>query len=128
MGYSREYKISVVRFCFSGNSVAKTASTFSLGTDTVSRWKREFRQSGELQGRKVQDRGHLRKITPERIDEFLQRFPDGNQQEMAEFFGCKPQSVQIALKKFGYSKKKNRSDTTKPTKQSGRYIWLKSPE
>ena len=125
MGYSKEYKISVVKFCFNGNSIAKTASTFSIGEDTVSRWKRELKQSGELQGRKPQDRQHLRKITPEGIEEFLQKFPDGNQQEMAEFFGCKASSVTIALKKFGYSKKKNRSDITKPTKSNARYIWSK---
>ncbi len=85
MGYSKEFKISVVKFCFNGNSIAKTASTFSLGEDTVSRWKRELKQTGELQGRKPQDRGHLRKITPDRIDEFLRQFPNGNQQEMAEY-------------------------------------------
>ena len=126
MGYTKEYKISVMKFCFKGNSIAKTASTFSLGEDTVSRWKREFRQNGELQGRKVQEREHLRKITPEGIEEFLQKFPDGNQQEMAEYFGCKAPSITIALKKFGYSKKKNRVDITKPTKSSERYIWSKS--
>jgi len=128
VGYSKEYKISVVQYCFKGNSIAKTASTFSLGEDTVSRWKRELRENGELQDRKVQDRMHLRKITIERIDEFLQRFPDGNQQEMAEYFGCKPSSVTIALKKFGYTKKKNKNDTTKPTRKNVRYIWDKSPE
>jgi len=127
MGYAREYKVSVIKYHFKGNSIAKTADTFSIGIDTVVRWKREFTQNGELQERKVQDREHLRKITPDGIEEFLTKFPDGNQQEMAEYFGCKVPSVTIALKKFGYSKKKNRNDITKPMKQSARYIWEKSP-
>ena len=127
MGYTREYKVSVIKYNFKGNSIAKTAETFSIGTDTVKRWKRELNKVGELQERKVQNREHLRKITPERIEEFLEKFPDGNQKEMAEYFGCKPQSVQVALKKFCYSKKKNKSDTTKPMKQNARFIWIKSP-
>jgi len=128
MGYAKEYKISVIKYHFKGNSLAKTADTFSIGLDTVVRWKRELVKRGELQERKVQEREHLRKITAERIDEFLERFPDGNQKEMAEYFGCKTPSVTIALKKFGYTKKKNRSDTTKPTKGNARFTWLKSQQ
>ena len=128
MGYAREYKISVIKYHYRGKTIAETAETFSIGTDTVKRWKRELIKYGELQERKVQDRKHLRKIAPESIDEFLEKFPDGNQNEMAEYFGCKPQSVQVALKKFGYTKKKNKSDTTKPTKPSARFSWIKLPE
>ena len=128
MGYGREYKVSVIKYHFKGNSIVKTAATFSIGVDTVVRWKRELRMAGELQERKVQNREHLRKLTPERIDEFLQKYPDGNQQEMAEYFGCKPQSVQAALNKFGYTKKKNNNDTTKPMSKSARFLWSKSQE
>ena len=128
MGYAREYKVSVIKYHFNGNTIAKTAKTFSIGVETVNRWKRELKDSGELQGRKLQEREHLRKITPEKIEEFLERFPDGNQKEMAEYFGCKPQAVQVALKKFDYTKKKNKSDTTKPMKQDARYTWIKSQE
>ena len=128
MGYAREYKVSVIKFHAKGNSIVKTAETFSIGVETVVRWKRELRDSGELHDRKVQERGHLRKVTPKGIEEFLQQFPDGNQQEMAEYFGCKPQAVQVALKKFGYSKKKNKSDITKPMKENVRYTWSKLPE
>ena len=128
MGYTKEYKVSVIKYHFKGNSIAKTADAFSIGIDTVVRWKRELVKMGELQERKVQSREHLRKITPERIDKFLTEFPDGNQKEMAEHFGCKPQAVQVALKKFDYTKKKNKSDTMKPTKEGARYTWIKSPE
>jgi transposase len=128
MGYAKEYKISVMKYHFKGNTLEATAYTFSIGLDTVVRWKREYVKSGELQGRKVQSREHMRRITAEGIDEFLQMNPNGNQAEMAEYFGCKPQSVQTALKKFGYSKKKNKSDTMKPTNQSVRYTWIKSQE
>jgi len=128
MRYGKEFKVAVIKYHFNGNTIAKTAETFSIGTDAVKRWKRELKTSGELRGRKTQDREHLRKITSEKIDEFLTRFPNGNQQEMAEYFGCKIPSVTIALRKFGYTKKKNRSDILKPTNKSARFIWIKSSE
>jgi transposase len=65
----------VIKYHFKGNSIAKTADTFSIGIDTVVRWKRALAQSGELLGRKVQNREHLRKITPDGIDKFLEKFP-----------------------------------------------------
>jgi len=128
MGYSKDFKVSVVKYHFKGNTIVQAANVFSVAERTVKQWKSELKRNGELQERKVQDREYLRKITPERIDEFLARFPDGNQQEMAEYFGCKAPSVTIALKKFGYTKKKNKSDTTKPMSPSARFIWIKSPE
>ena len=120
--------MSVIKYHFNGNTIAKTAETFSIGVETVNRWKRELRDSGELQGRKVQDREHTRKITPERLERFLEKFPNGNQKEMSEYFGCKQSSITVALKKFGYTKKKNKSDTTKPMKPSARFIWIRLPE
>lgn len=126
MGHSKDFKVSVLKFNLDGNSISKTANTFSIGEETLKRWKRELNLNGELHDRKVQDRKHLRKITADGIEEFLKKYPDGNQQEMAEYFGCKAPSVTIALKKFGYSKKKNKSDTMKPTNSNARYIWSKS--
>ena len=127
MGYTKDFKIAVIKFHFSGNGLVKTAKTFSIGLETVVRWKREFVNSGELQRRKVQQRHHLRKITQEQLEQFLNANPNANQNEMAEHFGCKPQSVQVALKKFGYSRKKNKNDTTKLMRINGRCIWEKSP-
>ena len=77
--------------------------------DTVVRWKRAFTQTGELHDRKIQDRGHLRIITEESLERFLQENASANQNEMAEYFGCKFQSIQVTLKKFGYSRKKLQS-------------------
>ena len=128
MGYSKDFKVCVVKYHFKGNTIVQTADVFSIAERTVKQWKSELKRNGDLQERRVQNREHLRKIMPERIDEFLARFPDGNQQEMAEFFGCKASSVTIALKKFGYTKKKNKSDITKPMRSSARFIWTKSPE
>jgi transposase len=128
MGYSKDFKVSVVKYHFKGNTIVQTADIFSIAERTVKQWKSELKRNGELQERKVQNREHLRKITPERIDEFLAKFPDGNQREMAEYFGCTVSSVTVALKKFGYTKKKNKSDIMKPMRSSARFIWIRSAE
>jgi len=50
MGYSKDYKVSVIKYHFSGNTLAKTADTFSIGEKTVKRWKKEFKDNGEQAG------------------------------------------------------------------------------
>ena len=122
MGYTTDFKIAVIKFNAKGNSLEQTAQTFSIGVDTVSRWKRMFGKNQSLD-RKVQDREKSRKITPQKIEELLKLRYDINQNEMAEALGCTTQSVSVALKKFGYTGKKNESFFTKQTSRSGRIIW-----
>ena len=126
MGYTKDFKMAVIKFNAKGNSLEQTAQTFSIGEDTVSRWKRLFKSEQSLE-RKVQDRAHLRKITPERIEALLKDKYDMNQSEMAEALGCTVQSVSTALKKFGYTGKKNENPITKQTSRSATIIWQKSP-
>jgi transposase len=124
MGYTKDFKMAVIKFDAEGNTLEKTARTFSIGTGTVSRWKRQFRAKESLE-RKVQERRHMRKVTPEKIDELLRIKYDMNQKEMAEALGCTSQSVSVALKKFGYTRKKNGKHTTKPMKGRDKIIYQK---
>jgi transposase len=108
MAYNEKFKISVAQFHLRGNTVAITAETFGVGGGRVSDWTNEFKRTGRIETR-VRNRESTRLITEEKIESFLKRSPDGNQNEMAEAFGCTNQSVCIALKKFGYTRKKNGS-------------------
>ncbi|MCL2821605.1 MAG: DUF1804 family protein [Firmicutes bacterium] len=40
----------MIKYHFSGNTLAKTADTFSIGEKTVKRWKKEFKDNGEQAG------------------------------------------------------------------------------
>jgi len=106
MGYSKDLKIKVAKFRLQGNKIITTAETFSVGTGSVSRWTTEFAETGDIK-KAALDRTKRQKVTEEKIKAFLEKNPDGNQQEMAKEFGCTNQSVSAALKKFKYSLKKN---------------------
>ena len=125
MGYTKDFKVAVIKFNARGNSLEETAQTFSIGVDTVARWKRSHKNNQSLE-RKVQNREKQRKITPERIEALLKVKYDINQNEMAEALSCTTQSVSTALKKFGYTGKKNEDPITKRTSRSDTIIWVKS--
>jgi transposase len=112
MAYDEKFRIKVAQYHLKGNTVAVTADTFGVGAGRVSDWANIFKRTGRIET-KVRNRESTRLVTEEKIDEFLAKFPDANQNEMAEAFGCTNQSVCIALKKFGYSRKKNRNYTRK---------------
>jgi transposase len=80
----------MIKFDAEGNTLEQTARTFSIGTGTVSRRQRQFRAKESLE-RKVQNREHMRKVTPEKIEELLRIKYDMNQEEMAEALGCTSQ-------------------------------------
>lgn len=122
MGYTKDFKVAVIKFNAKGNSLEQTAQTFSIGVDTVSRWKRLFNKKESLE-RKVQNREKSRIITPEKIEELLKHRYDMNQNEMAEALGCTTQSMSVALKKFGYTGKKNVNPITKRTSRNETIIW-----
>ena len=110
MAYSKDYKIRVATHYLENNCIVSTANIFKVGVGTVWRWKVEFEKTGDIV-RRIQNREHTRKITREKVQDFLASNPDGNQQEMAKAFGCTNQSVSDALKKFGYTRKKNKQYT-----------------
>ena len=114
MAYDEKFRIAVAQFHLNGNTVAKTAETFNVGYGIVSTWANKLKRTGRIET-KIRNRESTRVVTEEKIELFLAEFPDGNQKEMAESFGCTNQSVCIALKKFGYTRKKNGSYTKKPT-------------
>jgi transposase len=112
MAYDEKFKIKVVEYCQRGNIYDDAVDEFGVSKGVISGWVAEYQRTGRIQ-KKIQNREHLRVITPEKIDEFLLRTPHGDQVEMARVFGCTIQSVSIALKKFGYSKKNSASYTRK---------------
>jgi len=104
MAYDEKFKISVVRYCNRGNTYDDAVAEFEVSKGVISSWVAEFERTGRIE-KKIQNREHKRKITPEKVDDFLLLNPYGDQQEMAVSFGCTIQAVSVALQKFGYSKK-----------------------
>ena len=105
MAYSVELKKKVIQFLLKGKSFSEAVEVFGVSKGAISAWNSEYKAFGIIAPAKKQDRSHLRKITPEKIETFLSKNPTANQLDMAQEFGCKNPSVSIALRKFGYTKK-----------------------
>jgi len=105
MAYDENFKIKVVEYCKRGNTYEDAAGEFAVTKGAITGWVKRYDATGRIE-KKIQDREHKRKVTPDGIDKFLVKNPHGDQQEMADSFGCSNQAVSVALKKFGFSKKK----------------------
>ena len=114
MAYDEKFKISVVKYCDRGNTYDDAVAEFEVSKGAISNWIAQFQRTGRIQ-KKIQNREHKRKITIEKVDEFLLQNPYGDQQEMAVAFGCTIQAVSVALQKFGYSKKNSVWNTRNAT-------------
>jgi transposase len=115
MAYDKKFKLAVVKFYNSGSVMEVVAETFDVGIGSVCAWVKEFKITGDIRDKKVQNREHLRKVTPEKIEALLLENPTADQVEMAKAFGCNNRAVSAALKKFGYSKKNSLQYTRNPT-------------
>ena len=112
MAYEEDFRIRVVRFSFDGNSIRETSRTFKVANSQICAWRKKHK-SGEPLKSKTPNREHLRKVTPDKIDALLLKNPNALQKNMASEFSCTEESVCVALKKFGFSRKKNKRDTWK---------------
>lgn len=119
MAYSKKFRLDVVKFSLSGNSIRKTSKVFNVANSQICNWRNKYKNGEGLED-KIRDRKHLRKITPEKLENLLVKRPDAIQKEMAEEFDCNKQSVSVALRKFNYSRKKNKKGTWKRVPKSER--------
>ena len=115
MAYTVELKNKVIQFLSKGKSFSEAVEAFGVSKGAICAWNNEYKTLGIIAPAKVQDRSHLRKITPEKIEAFLSKNPTANQLDMAKEFGCKDPSVSIALRKFGYTKKNSARYTKNQT-------------
>jgi transposase len=106
MAYCVEYRERVLEFLSKpGNTLKKTAEVFSLSTNTLSNWKRLRKTTGNLEKKKAEI--PQKKINLEELKQILQQTPDKFQRELAEHFGVVRSSIYGALKKLGFTRKKN---------------------
>ena len=115
MAYSIDLKTKAAKAHLNGKPVRVVGEQFGVGHGSVARWASELKANGTILKTKP-NRVHLRKITEEKIEVFLEKNPTASQIDMAEEFECTPQSVCIALIKFNYSKK-----TTEDIQRTLRY-------
>ncbi len=115
MGHSKDFKERAVSYCLEGHTVAETSKIFRIGTDTLNRWLRQYKETGDL-SKKPLNRT-FRKINPEELKKYVKEHPDAMQKEMAEVFGCSTSGICKALQQNGITLKKRHLPTKNKIKK-----------
>ena len=105
MSYEEKYRRRALEYWESGHSKKETAAVFKVGTTTLQTWKSQLNESGALAPKKRKET--WRKIDPEKLKEYLERYPSAYLREIAQEFACSENSVFKALKRSKITRKKN---------------------
>ena len=109
MGYSKDFKERAVEYRLEGHTVAETSKIFGIGTNTLNRWLRQYKETGDL-SKKTLNRT-FKKIDPVKLKAFLKEHPDAILKEIAEQFDCTAEAARKALKRNGITRKKKHRST-----------------
>ena len=107
MAYDNKFRKRVIDNIMSGRTHDETSKTFKIGTTTIKRWVKEYKETGLIgSGYTVANR-KAKKIDPEKLETYMNEYPDAFLREIAAHFSCCLESVRKALKRIGYTLKKN---------------------
>ena len=105
MSYEIKYRRRALEYLNEGHSIRATASVFSVSTRTLQNWKKQLKETGELEPKKRRET--WKKIDPEQLRDYLIKHPDAYLKEMAEEFGCSDVAIIKALRRLKITRKKN---------------------
>lgn len=100
MSYDRKFKKRAIEYLGEGHTYRETAKVFGIAKSALQRWEKEG-----IDKEKVM-RFRRGKIDRERLAEYLKEHPDAYQTEIAKEFSCTQQAISVALKRYGYTRKK----------------------
>lgn len=118
--YSKDLRERAVKYLLDGHTYAEAMKVYNVGRTALWRWKNMLEKEGNLDSK---PRGnYFKKINPQILIEYLEEHPDAYLHEIAAVFLCSEAAVCKALKKIGYTKKKeNHIQRTRQTKSRGIY-------
>jgi len=103
MSYDVKFRKRTIEYHEAGNSIRKTAKIFGISKNTLEKWLKQQRETGEL-NRKY--RSYKTAINKEELLSYLQASPDAYQAEIAEHFGCHQSVVSRTMKRLRITRKK----------------------
>ena len=121
--YSLDLRKLVVAFVEEGHSQAEAARQFKLHPGTVSKWIKLKNTTGSLEAIPVPRSPH--KLPLDALEEYVKEHPDAFLREIAAHFNCGKDAVARALKKLGFTRKKNKKFTGKGMNRKGKYLLTK---
>ena len=116
--YSLDFRKAVLSYVDEGHSQRKAARLFKITQRSISKWLK-LRDEGKLQPIPVPRGPH--KLFLEPLKAYIDEHPDSTLEEVANHFNCGVNTVFKALRKLGYTYKKNKKSTRRKTNQRGKY-------
>jgi transposase len=113
MRYSVDFKKKVMEFAET-HTVRETSETFKISTWTVSTWRKQLRDTGNLDHYPIVRKP--RKLNYEKLIEYVNANPDKYLREIAEEFNVSQSAIGKTLRKLKITSKK-RPNYTKSVKR-----------
>lgn len=117
--YDLDFRKAVLKYVDEGHSQRAAAKFFNITARCVSKWLK-LREQGKLQAVHVPRSPH--KLFLEPLKEYIDAHPDSTLAEIAKHFNCGINAVFKALRKLGYTYKKNKKSIKNETNRHGKYL------
>ena len=121
MAYEKDYRKRILNFYYE-NGKTKTLFQFNISSSTLYGWIKLKNETGNLSSR-IRKR-KFKVLDPEKLDEYMKNPENADKyiHEIAKDFGCEKETVRVALKKLGYTRKKQTKYREQDGKKVNRYL------
>ena len=110
--YPIELRTRAVDALNSGMLIEDASVIFKVSVATLYRWLGKLKTTGCLKPKSGYQKGHSHKIKDlEAFEQFVKENSDKTQTEMANLLGVKQGRISTAMRKIGYTRKKNKKYT-----------------
>lgn len=116
--YSNDLRERVIRSYESGMSKEEIINIFIIGSDTLNRRIRKYKETGSVDPYK-RTKYRAKKFGDEAPPEHVLKNPSATPEERAIFFSVKHQSVHTRMKALGITRKKRPFSMKRETKRKG---------
>lgn len=107
MAYPVKYRKRTIEYRQEGHTLENTSQVFKVSIPTIRKWEEQLKNTGNLKD--VAPKRKHKKINPEKLKEYVSKYPDAYLSEIAKNFACSEAAVCKAMKKHGFTRKKRQS-------------------
>ena len=104
--YSKDFRECVVQNILDGMPRQEALNIFKIGSDTLTRWLRWHRQTGDL-STASRGRYKFRKISDDELSSFVENHSDSTLEEISSHFNVSTTAIFKRLKLLDITRKKN---------------------
>ena len=108
MEYEKDYRKRILNFYYE-NGKTKTLFQFNISSSTLYGWIKLKKETGDLSSRTRKRK--FKVLDPEKLDEYMKNPKNADKyiREIAKDFGSGKETVRVALRKLGYTRKKKQT-------------------